>query len=428
MARGMPALSDFPRPAVLIVNPHLPLFPGGGGVEALTTRQLAALADSVGLVSQAQRPEDEARARPLREAGVRLYLWRGAPRLAPAPSAPPARALVMVAGARDALLGLLRLRPADTRTWERALRRLDEPLARACAERDWPVALVIESPSASVLSRLPRACVSVLVLHDVRTRLYESRARAASGPVARAYWRLQARLYRRFETHWCRRYDLVTTVSEPDAAWVRRHARPRGVLVVPLPLDAAYFAPRAEWPEQPGRIVFTGLMNHPPNADAAAFFARDVLPRLRARVPGAHLQVVGREPTGDVLGLGALPGVEVTGAVDDVRPCLAAAQVVIVPLRFGAGARQKILEAWAMQRCVVSTSLGAEGLVARDGENLLLADGADALAERVALALRDETLRERVRLPGRALVCAMHDPARVAAGLYEQLRTSVARA
>jgi polysaccharide biosynthesis protein PslH len=195
-------------------------------------------------------------------------------------------------------------------------------------------------------------------------------------------------------------------------------------VVVPLPLDAEYFAPRPEIPERPGRIVFTGLMNHPPNVDAALFFARDVLPRLRARLPDAHLQVVGREPTRAVLALGALPGVEVTGGVADVRPHLAEAQVVVVPLRFGAGARQKILEAWAMQRCVVATTLGAEGLGARDGHNLLLADGAAALCERVATALSDAALRDRVRRPGRALVRAAHDPAQVAAGLYDALRAA----
>lgn len=424
MARGKPAPRDPSRPAVLIVNPHLPVFPGGGGVEALTTRHLAALAESVGLVSQAQRPADEAGAGPLVEAGVRLYLWRGATPTAGGSAPPPA--LTLLAAARDALLGLTRLRPADARTWERALRRLDGPLARACAERDWPLALAVESPSAPVWPRLPRGSLTALVLHDVRTRLYASRAQAARGGFARAYWRLQSRLYRRFEVRWCRRYDLVTTVSEEDAAWLRRHARPRALVVVPLPLDADYFAPQPEAPERPGRIVFTGLMNHPPNVDAACFFARDVLPRVRARRPDAHLQVVGREPTRAVRALGALPGVEVTGEVADVRPHLAEAQVVVVPLRFGAGARQKILEAWAMQRCVVSTALGAEGLGARDGENLLLADGAPALAERVATALSDAVLRDRVRRPGRALVRAGHDPARVAAGLYDALRAALA--
>lgn len=420
---AVPPGPDRSRPALLIVNPHLPVFPGGGGVEALTTRHLAGLAEAVGLVSQAPRDDDVERAHPLAEAGVRLFLSRGG--FAAGPSVPPSPALVRLAGARDALLAALRALPADTLTWERALGRLAEPLARAQAEREWPLLLAVESPTAPV-RRLARVRAAVLVLHDVRTRLYLSRARAARGG-AHAWWRLQARLYRRFETRWCRRYDLVTTVSGEDAAWVRDVAGHPAVEVVPLPLDAGYFAPLEGAAEVPGRIVFTGLMNHPPNADAAVFFARDVLPRLRARVPAAHLQVVGRQPAPAVLGLRALPGVEVCGAVPDVRPHLAAAQAVVVPLRFGAGARQKVLEAWAMQRCVVSTPLGAEGLGATDGVDLLLAEGADALAESVAAALLDPALRERVRRPGRARVLARHDPARVAAGLYDSLRAVLAQ-
>lgn len=411
-------------PAVLIVNAHLPLFPGGGGVEALTTRHLAALAERVGLVSQAHTTADLEGVRALADAGVALYLWQASSlSTAVAGTAPPARWLLRAAWLRDALWGLARGRPADTRAWSRALRRMTPALVRALAERDWPVTFVVESAAAPFLRALPRRPrVAVLVLHDVRTRLYESRARAARGAASRAWWRLQARLYGRFEARWCGRYDLVTTVSTADADWVRAHTAAPAVTVVPLPVDADYFTPRDDLPEQPGRIVFTGHMGHAPNADAAVFFAREVLPRVRARVAAAHLSVVGRHPGRDVLALAALPGVEVTGEVPDVRPHLAAAQVVVVPLRFGAGARQKILEAWAMQRCVVSTPLGAEGLDARDGENLLLAKGAQGLAARVTAALGDAALRERVRKPGRALVRAHHDPATIAAGLYEQVQ------
>jgi glycosyltransferase involved in cell wall biosynthesis len=410
-------------PALLIVNPHLPVFPGGGGVEALTTRHLAGLAEAVGLVSQIHGDDDLPRVQPLADAGVQLYLWRGAQ---DRPHVAPARAAVALADARDALAASLRGRPADTLIWGRALRRLAEPLARAQAERHWPIALAVESPSAPVRPLL-HARTAILVMHDVRTRLFASRARSAAG-AARVWWRLQAQLYRRFETRWCRRFDLVTTVSEEDASWVRAHAAPREVVVVPLPLDAAYFAPREGCAERPGRIVFTGLMNHPPNADAAVFFARQVLPRVRARLPEAHFQVVGRQPAPAVSALARLPGVEVCGAVPDVRPHLAEAQVVVVPLRFGAGARQKILEAWALQRCVVSTTLGAEGLGARDGDTLLLADGAEALAERVVAALRDPALREAVRRPGRTRVLMHHDPGRIAAGLYDRMRRAASTA
>src|SRR6185436_7599829 len=202
----------------------------------------------------------------------------------------------------------------------------------------------------------------------------------------------------------CGRYDLVVTVSEEDAAWVAERYAPRRLLTLPLPVDGSYFAPADPGAEVPGRVVFTGLMNHPPNADAAVFFAREVLPRIRAEVPDAAFEVVGREPTPEVLALADLPGVTVTGEVPDVRPLLAAASAVVAPLRFGSGARQKILEAWAMEKSVVATTVGAEGLGGRDGEHLLIADGAAPLAKSVVRVLRESGLRDRLRGQGRRLV------------------------
>jgi glycosyltransferase involved in cell wall biosynthesis len=167
-------------------------------------------------------------------------------------------------------------------------------------------------------------------------------------------------------------------------------------------------------------------MNHPPNADAAIFFAREVLPRIRAEVSDAAFEVVGREPTSEVLALAGLPGVRVTGEVPDVRPLLAAASAVVAPLRFGSGARQKILEAWAMEKSVVATTVGAEGLGGRDGEHLLIADGAEPLARSVVRVLREAGLRDGLRGQGRRLVIERHDPARVAAGYHRRLVEIVA--
>lgn len=417
-------------PPVLILNTHLPVFPGGGGVEALTTRHLAALSEAVGLVSMAHTARDLEQARALAEAGVRLYLWRSPAVDAPAPAAPPRPSL------RERLAPRLRdlvdrlqsgpERPADTFVLERGLRNLSPGLWQALGERAWPIVAVVESSAAGFLRSLPRPRLAVLVMHDVRALVYERRAAVATAPAERRRWQREAARYRAFERRWCGEYDVVVTVSEHDARWVREHYRPRRVITVPLPVDAGYFAPAPAEAAVPGRVVFTGLMNHPPNADAAAFFAREVLPQVRARVPSATFQVVGRHPPPEVLALAELPGVEVAGPVPDVRPHLAQASVVVVPLRFGSGARQKILEAWCAGRCVVSTPLGAEGLEYEDGRHLLLADGAAVLAERVARALLDAGLRESVRLAGREVALRAHDPGRVAEGYACALQAALA--
>src|SRR5206468_11460250 len=199
-------------------------------------------------------------------------------------------------------------------------------------------------------------------MHDVRALVYERQAAAATSLRERWTRRRESRRYRRFEREYCRRYDLVVTVSSADEAWVREHYRPRRVVTIRIPVDSGYFRPMPGIREQPARILFTGMMAHPPNVDAACFFARAVLPRVQGGIPGAEFWIVGRDPSPAVRALSALPGVVVTGFVSDMRPYIAQATVVVVPLRFGSGMRQKILEAWAMEKCVISTRVGAEGL------------------------------------------------------------------
>src|SRR5205085_10717683 len=122
------------------------------------------------------------------------------------------------------------------------------------------------------------------------------------------------------------------------------------------------------------RIIFTGAMNYYPNIDAVLFFARQCWPLIQAQVPHATWQIVGYNPSPEVLELAKLPGITVTGSVPVVQSYLTQASVAIVPLQIGSGTRLKILEALAMQKAVVSTSIGCEGLSVTLGEHLLVAD------------------------------------------------------
>src|SRR5262249_53125592 len=147
--------------------------------------------------------------------------------------------------------------------------------------------------------------------------------------------------------------------------------------------------------------LFVGHFGHPPNGDAVGFLVYDVLPRLGRPV---GVRVVGRGP------VPPLPAeIDVAGAVPDVRPHLAAARVVVAPVRFGTGMRGKVLEALAMGRPVVTTSVGAEGLGAVSGRDVLVADGADGFAGAVRRVLDDPGLGVRLGAAGRALVAARFD-------------------
>jgi len=148
-------------------------------------------------------------------------------------------------------------------------------------------------------------------------------------------------------------------------------------------------------PQRPLRIGFVGLLDYQPNFDAVRWFAREILPRVRRLEPDAELRVIGQGGAG-LAGLGRRRDVHLVGFVPDLQPELEELSVIVAPLRFGGGTRFKILEAFAHELPVVSTTIGAEGIGARDGEHLLLRDDPDAFARAVVDAHRDPDLRERL--------------------------------
>jgi glycosyltransferase involved in cell wall biosynthesis len=135
-------------------------------------------------------------------------------------------------------------------------------------------------------------------------------------------------------------------------------------------------------------LVFTGAMDYWANGDAVTWFARGAFPLVRAQVPDAHFYIVGARPSAAVQNLADLPGITVTGRVDDTRPYLAHAGLVVAPLRIARGVQNKVLEAMAMGKPVLTTSLALEGIAARSGRDVLVADDAPQLTELSAGILR----------------------------------------
>jgi glycosyltransferase involved in cell wall biosynthesis len=175
------------------------------------------------------------------------------------------------------------------------------------------------------------------------------------------------------------------------------------VEVVPNGVDADYFAPQAGIETDPALIAFHGNFGYPPNADAARFLARDVLPRAATRVPGAHLRLIGRNPPHDVQALAA-EDVEVTGAVPDVRPLLAEAAVVACTLRTGTGIKNKLLEAAALGLPIVATSAALGDVELVDEQHLLVRDDADSIAIAIAELLSNPVRRAELGAAARSAV------------------------
>jgi glycosyltransferase involved in cell wall biosynthesis len=165
------------------------------------------------------------------------------------------------------------------------------------------------------------------------------------------------------------------------------------------------------WQEPPARnrILFVGSMDYHANVDAAVKFAYDTWPKVHARRPDLVFTIVGRRPRPEVRELASLPGIEVTGTVEDVRPYYHEAAACVVPLRIGGGSRLKILEAMAAGVPVVSTPLGAEGLAIASGKHLLLAETSDQISRTLIELLEDAEFQQRLCAAGRRLVEQRYD-------------------
>lgn len=201
-----------------------------------------------------------------------------------------------------------------------------------------------------------------------------------------------------------RRFDGVTFTSAPDQMRARAVVPSLRSRVVPNAVDVEFFRPRPEDPLSDARtVLFFGTLNYFPNLEGVLYFLREIWPRLSESHPEARLKIVGAAPPPEVLAYRS-PRVELTGLVDDLRPHLAQAAVAIAPLLVGGGTRLKIVEAMAMAKAVVSTSLGAEGIAATPDKQILIADTPESFAAAVGRALDNAGLRASLGQAARALV------------------------
>ena len=215
---------------------------------------------------------------------------------------------------------------------------------------------------------------SILDFVDVDSAKFGQYAAAARDPLRRWFWSRESRALSQWERQMADRAASVLFVSEPEAAlWQARGGGP--ATVVPNGIDTAHFDPALFGASVDGdgrpTILFTGQMDYWPNVEAVIRFAREVLPKLAAR--SVRFVVAGRSPTPAVRQL-AGPDTLVTGEVDDMRPWLAHADVVVAPLTTARGVQNKVLEALAMARPTVVSTAALTGLALTPGRDLLLAD------------------------------------------------------
>ena len=253
----------------------------------------------------------------------------------------------------------------------------------------------------------------------LQQRACETDARQPGRWHAAAYSFVQWQRLTAFERRIARSAHATLCVSSQDAVAVGRLDRAIHPNVILNGIDlAAYQSPRgashlhAERPisiSQSPTLVFTGKMDFRPNIDAMLWFGREVFPLVRQSLPQARLLIVGQRPSPRLDPLRGEAGITLTGEVDDVRPYIAQAGAYVVPLRVGGGTRFKLLEAMAMRRPIVSTSLGCEGFDVKSGQELLIADTPADFAAAAARLLSDPALSAQLARRAFDFVSATYD-------------------
>jgi glycosyltransferase involved in cell wall biosynthesis len=262
---------------------------------------------------------------------------------------------------------------------------------------------VVQIESSQLASlRYPTAAALVLDEHNVESELLQRMKEGEKHWGRRLFNRIEAAKYGSLERGAWSRSSACVTTSEREERFVRTRLPQMRTAVVPNGVDPEYFS-LGDARVEPDTLAFTGVLTYRPNFEGVRYFIEEILPRIRRTRPQVRLTVVGYGSPKDLAQLSA-PNVTVTGWVDDVRPYLAGAAAVIVPIRLGSGTRLKVVEALSMGRPMVSTTVGCEGIDVQHGRHLLVADEPDMFAASVCSLLEDSAFGARLGRAGRDLV------------------------
>ncbi|HKT34003.1 MAG TPA: glycosyltransferase [Nitrospira sp.] len=273
-------------------------------------------------------------------------------------------------------------------------------------------------PSVNMPDRLSRP--SVLFQHNVEALIWRRHVEAQTNRLKRTFFREQWRRMTVFERQACHKFDTIVAVSTQERIIMEQEYGVPVVREIPTGVDTEYFRPSGSVKRRPYHLVFSGSMDWLPNDDAMKYFVRQVLPRIRAACPNVTMTIVGRNPFPGIMALSrADPSIHVTGRVEDVRPYLEEAAVYVIPLRIGGGTRLKVFEAMAMEKPIVSTSIGVEGLPIVNRTDALVADEPELFADAVIRLLDDPASAERMGQAAARKVRAQFGWAPVAAAFME---------
>ncbi|HEY75939.1 MAG TPA: glycosyltransferase [Thermoflexia bacterium] len=381
-------------------------------------RALIRLGHQVTLLTAASTaPEDRRQADELRDWGVQVEAF-------PVPAPRSLLNCLLALPSREPLQAVYAYHPQMKHRLETLLQTVDFDVVH------------IEHLRAARLVRAVRDRPVVYDAVDCIAFLFEQTVQNSPQPRARWMARLDLARTRWYEAHLLTQFDRVVITSRRDKealeALARRYLPPREglppITVVTNGVDLEYFRPGEEDGRDYRTVVFTGKMSYHANVASVLYFAAEVLPRIWARDPAVRFQIVGKDPPEAVRRLAADERIEVTGYVEDLRPYLARAGVVVCPARYAVGIQNKVLEAMAMARPVVCTDAAFAGLQAEAGRDALVADDPETFAAHVLRLCTAPDLARRLGWAGRRYVETHHnweDSARRLVAVYEAAQAGV---
>ena len=372
---------------ILFLSPTVP-FPltDGGRIRVFNLLKQVATKNDVTLLALETQPTDAEGVAQLQQLGIRVHLVPNAQTLPPVSFG-------------TLLKAFLKRQPITVARYDLPAYRQKFKELIATGTFDLVHYEMFHTAQFHIEARLP----SVLSQQNVDSAIWRRLCSETINPFYKfAYWTQQLS-FQRYERILSPKFDAVTCTSDIDAAVFQRHCTKNIIEIIPNGVDVTHYLPDFS-AETPAHLIYIGSMDWYPNEDAVDFFADEVLPQIQERVPDVRFSIVGGNPSARVQKLAERKGVVVTGRVPEIKPYFAEATVFVVPLRIGSGTRLKILEALAMGKAIVSTSVGAEGLDLKDGEEIFIADEPTGFAEAVTRLLTDASLRRRIGENGRARV------------------------
>jgi glycosyltransferase involved in cell wall biosynthesis len=254
---------------------------------------------------------------------------------------------------------------------------------------------------------LPKDVQKILFFHNVMTTYYSRIRDSKKNIFKRFFAAVEWYWIKRFEKAALRFIDAAIVITDEEQRQIRALSGSVALYKIPLEVDTVAIVPHMDIKDFPS-VAFCGTMSYPPNEEAVLHFAENILPLIRKQIPGIKFYIVGRNPG---VAIKRLSGntVFVTGTVENVQEYLSKANVIVVPVMIGAGMRIKILEAFAMGKAVVSSSLGAEGIGYSDGENIMIADESGEFAQKVIFLIENKENAETLGSSARKLVEMEYD-------------------